>query len=920
MQTFNRIRLSLCSLCLGVTLPLSGLAADYLKDAQQYYEKGEYKSAEIQLKNLLKENPEDAKARALLGRAYLKQGNLPSAVKEFERAKKLGDLELEDRLSLAELYLLQRRFTEAITLVDLEAIDADHQPDGLLIHGYAYMGQGMYADAREAFEKALKSKDLPSAHLGLAKVDFREGNIDDSSQRLEKLLKKEAENPDALILRAQIATRQERYADAITDLDTVLKLAPENYNALIKRADAYALSNKLDKAKADLDVVLEKVPEHPEANFTLTKVYLKQGEYEKAREAGEKVLRLRQQFVPVMYLLGIAHYGLGNYQQALEQLEQYTNYVKGNDGANILLAQVLVKQKNYQGAITLLEKLAAKDGKHQARVYALLGNAYMKTKDYAKATHYLDKALELEPNIARLQAQVAVGHLFSGDTKSAIKELKELSAKAEEPNDADLLLVRTYIQEKKYKEAETLVTKRIKQWPDNPMYHNLQGLLHQVQGRFDDAKAGFEQALEKDKKYIPALMGLAGLSYTQGDQDAAKDYYQQAIAVNEKYLPAYFALSAVASSAKDDKAALEWLEKAHKANDKDLRTQIMLADAYLNYKRLDDAQRVTRRLADDHGDQLAVIELQTRVARATKDDTNTQFLLEKLVTLSPDNKGYINQLMQYHLQKGDKKAALDVLDAALRRQPTDKQLILTKMRLLNQQKRYDEALVIAKEIVKHEKDSPTAQILLASAYLNAKQDDKAKEIYQPMLADLAEVGMVSRLYAFFNSHGMKNEVEKLFADSLKKWPNNGAIRRLYAQHLHSNGMVDEAIKQYEEILKTEPDDVTSLNNLAWFYLDKKQDKALKYAEKAHKAMPKSPEVADTYGWILLNNDQHKKALEILSGAAKAAPNNFDIRYHYAVALAKTGKKEQAKKELKLVLSSKRSFSEKKAAEELFSEL
>ena len=41
--------------------------ADYLHDAKEYYQKGEIKAAVIQLKNALKESPNNGEARLLLG-------------------------------------------------------------------------------------------------------------------------------------------------------------------------------------------------------------------------------------------------------------------------------------------------------------------------------------------------------------------------------------------------------------------------------------------------------------------------------------------------------------------------------------------------------------------------------------------------------------------------------------------------------------------------------------------------------------------------------------------------------------------------------------------------------------------------------------------------------------------------------------
>ncbi len=73
--------------------PLLSLATqsdDYMREAQSYFNKHEYHAAEIQLKNVLLTEPENGSARLLLGKAYLRQGDWPSAEKELSRALNLG--------------------------------------------------------------------------------------------------------------------------------------------------------------------------------------------------------------------------------------------------------------------------------------------------------------------------------------------------------------------------------------------------------------------------------------------------------------------------------------------------------------------------------------------------------------------------------------------------------------------------------------------------------------------------------------------------------------------------------------------------------------------------------------------------------------------------------------------------------------
>jgi Flp pilus assembly protein TadD len=65
------------------------------------------------------------------------------------------------------------------------------------------------------------------------------------------------------------------------------------------------------------------------------------------------------------------------------------------------------------------------------------------------------------------------------------------------------------------------------------------------------------------------------------------------------------------------------------------------------------------------------------------------------------------------------------------------------------------------------------------------------------------------------------------------------------------------------------------------------------AAKAYNLLPKVPAIQDTYGWALLKAGKMDKAVEILTEAARGMPDNAEVQYHLAVALASAGRKSEA---------------------------
>jgi tetratricopeptide (TPR) repeat protein len=97
-------------------------------------------------------------------------------------------------------------------------------------------------------------------------------------------------------------------------------------------------------------------------------------------------------------------------------------------------------------------------------------------------------------------------------------------------------------------------------------------------------------------------------------------------------------------------------------------------------------------------------------------------------------------------------------------------------------------------------------------------------------------------------------------------------------------------------------------------------RALQTAQQAYRLELDSGGIADTLGWIHLRSGNLESALELLSKAAAAAPENPEIQYHLAVAHQESGDPESAKKILSDLVESNVKFPSRKAAEETLAKL
>ncbi len=108
--------------------------------------------------------------------------------------------------------------------------------------------------------------------------------------------------------------------------------------------------------------------------------------------------------------------------------------------------------------------------------------------------------------------------------------------------------------------------------------------------------------------------------------------------------------------------------------------------------------------------------------------------------------------------------------------------------------------------------------------------------------------------------------------------------------------IEVAFNYFEEAIKIEPNEVSLLNNYAYYLSEHKMklDRAEEMSKKTIKQEPNNSTYLDTYAWILYQQKKYENALvyiekSILNGGS----NSSVIMEHYGDILYKMGKKEEA---------------------------
>jgi putative PEP-CTERM system TPR-repeat lipoprotein len=265
-------------------------------------------------------------------------------------------------------------------------------------------------------------------------------------------------------------------------------------------------------------------------------------------------------------------------------------------------------------------------------------------------------------------------------------------------------------------------------------------------------------------------------------------------------------------------------------------------------------------------------------------------------------------------------AAAENLKRALQLDPKFVQARLGQVELAMRSGKQEEALAIARQIQKEEPKSPLG-FQVEGELLQAQQKmAPALAAYEKAYALSNASTHLIKISEVLKQSGKESEAEARLAKYQAANPKDQLVGMLVADSYLAKRQFKQAIGSLEGIIKVNPSNAAALNNLAWAYQQENDARALPTAEQAYKLAGQNPAIMDTLGWLLVEKGDSARGLDLLRKAVAAAPEAPDVRYHLAAALAKSGDKAGARKELEKTLAYGKPFASMDDAKALMRQL
>jgi len=903
-------------------------ATKYYESALARFEKKDLAGAVIELKNGLRSNPKFLPLHVLMGRALLLQGEAAAAEVSFNQALSLGVSRSEVVVLLARALVAQGRQPEVTDpqRFGREGLPGPVQVELLLVQAAAL---GDVGDIRAALEAVGRARTLApsSAESWIAEVPLRIRlrQFKEANAALEQARRLDPEAAGVQLQSASLLHAQGNLPAALQAYESVVRADPRAVDAQVARAGLLIDLGRQDEAAKAVAALTRDEAVEPRGWYLSALLAQRTGNAQAVRAAYSRitalidpvpigVIRYRPQLLMVN---GQAHFGLGEPEKALPYFEAFQNAQGGTPVAKIL-ATIYTGQGNAERAIETLEQYL-RAAPNDAQAIALLASAYMSKGHSGRAAELMERVLRSRDD-ADARTAYGLALLGSGQASDALAQLETAYRKNPKQTQAAAALVPLYLRSGRTAKALALAETLCRQQPKNAGFQNLLGMAKAQARDLAGARAAFAQAIKLDAGLQQARIHLARTELAGGAPERAAALFDEVLKAQPDNTDAMLEQAALAERRGRPEETLRWLQKAHDvAGVKDLRASLALVDYELRHDRLPDALAAAKSLAAAAPDSLPVLLALARVQLRGADAAGARASLTAAGRAAPYDAGVHVEIALLQLAAADLSGAAYSLDKALAARPDDlrAQALLTEVEMRRGE--LDKAQARAQQILRREPRRAIGSSLLGDIALARGDPQRALEMYRHAHQIEPSADTLGRLLRSLAPHDAAG-AEALARKWLAGHPDDPASRRQLAELLVRRGDMAAARVEYELLRRQTPGDVGVLNDLANVLLRVGDAQAGPVAEQALTLAPTNVNVIDTAGWIALQSGKTERALQLLRDARLREPGNLVVRYHLASALAKAGRRTEAREELAYVLDSRLAFDDRPGAEALMATL
>ena len=443
-----------------IMLEITEKAPDFLpawrRRAQVAFQERNYDESLRALQGLFKQNPSDLGGHLLQGRVRLAKLETTEAIQEFQQVLKLDP---RNAIGHYELGLAQR------------------QAGNL---------QLAKAELKEATSIAPNFTD---AVLALAQLNITSGAVQPAIEDLEKLVRRQPRTFQGHVLLGSAYLANREPVKATEAFRRLVTLAPRDPRGHYLVGKGLRAEGKSAEAKNEFEAALGLAPAYVEPLAELAAITLAEKQPDAALSRVTKQIALAPKSGGLQYLLGVVYLARGEPARAeaalLKSIELEPHRF---DDVYIKLATLYQTSGRYDEALGKLTEVL-KSNPQNLQAQMLLAIIYERKKDFTKAQQTLEKILAQDPRFALAANNLAWLYLERGGDKEKAFELAQRAKEVapDDPNISDTLGWILY-QRGFYQRAASLLKESAAKLPDSPEIQYHFGLASMKAGDIEAAR------------------------------------------------------------------------------------------------------------------------------------------------------------------------------------------------------------------------------------------------------------------------------------------------------------------------------------------------------------------------------------------------------------------------------------------------
>ncbi len=405
----------------------NNLEAMLLKSKIILKKDGDVDKGIVELRNIIRDYPEEDEAYVLLAKAYLKQKSPGLAEENFRKAIEINPGNYNGVLPVVSKMIKRKDYGRAETLLNKHLKVKPANPSALALLADIRLENKNWSGIQDVVTQVEKNPEGAgyAKFLG-GEVSKGQGDCQSALTQYQQALDYTPSLFKALEGLAYCNEKLDKRQDTYRYLETFIKDNPDNLYPLIIKSKLLAAEKKWDGALTIVNQLIAKKPEVAEFYDAKSQLFLKQKQQLSAIETLKTGLEQIPNSAMLMIKLATIHDQLGQFDEELALyetlVEKYPDYEVGINNLASLLLDKFPNKANFERARDLSKRFNASLQPFYLDTY---GWARLKAGAPDKALSVLQKVVDYEPRIPVFHYHLAHAYKATDQNQEAISSLEK---------------------------------------------------------------------------------------------------------------------------------------------------------------------------------------------------------------------------------------------------------------------------------------------------------------------------------------------------------------------------------------------------------------------------------------------------------------------------------------------------------------